>query len=256
MNSGCRRMLAISADSATCIDEAVGLFPSGRRRESHSVWNSGSEAQRWKFSSAMGRTTKRRPFSETGVPEAGKAGFRAEVSGFAAGFGAGCADCSRFMPKRLLPSEDDLSPPGCLSSCWAARPVVMSWTTASAVDWANVAIGEFMASAAWGEAKSRGNSHAGWCGVSSHRIGSSPSGGFTKPDAATCHAFFLWTRRMAGHSPSPGENSSTPVMSDTDFAPPEGNLISIVLSFVSCNFTTRHILANCVPPALAERKIL
>jgi hypothetical protein len=41
-------------------------------------------------------------------------------------------------------------------------------------------------------------------------------------------------------------------MSDTDFTPPEGNLISIVLSLVSCNFTSRHILANCVPPALAE----
>jgi len=200
----------------------------------------------------MGRTTNRRPFSETGIPAVGKAGFLADASDLAAGFIVGCVDCSRFMPKRLLPSEDDLSPPAGLSSCCAARPVVISCTTASAVDWAKVAIGEFIASAACGEAKSRGNSHVGWCGVSSHRIGSSPSGGFTNPEAATCQAFFRWTRRMAGHSPSPGENSSTPVMSDTDFTPPEGNLISIVLSLVSCNFTSRHILANCVPPALAE----
>jgi hypothetical protein len=61
---------------------------------------------------------------------------------------------------------------------------------------------------------------------------------------------------MAGHSVSPAANNSMPVMSRTDFAPPEGNFISIVLSFVSCNFTTRHILANCVPLALADCKIL
>ena len=60
---------------------------------------------------------------------------------------------------------------------------------------------------------------------------------------------------MAGHSVSPGAKSSTPVMSRADLdPPPEGSFISIVLSFVSCNFTARHILANCVPLALAESK--
>ena len=72
----------MSADSATWIEEAVGRRPSGRRREIHSVWNSGSEAQRWKPGSAMGRTTKRRPFSETLVPASGKFGRFAGCSIF------------------------------------------------------------------------------------------------------------------------------------------------------------------------------
>ena len=170
-------------------------------------------------------------------------------------FFAGRAGCSRLMPKRLLPSCRDLSPVVSFASC-AARPAIMSCTTASAVDWANVAIGEFTASAACGEVNSFGNSHTGWWGVSSHRIGSSPFGGFANPDAAMCQDFFLYASRMAGHSVSPGANNSMPVMSRTDFVPPEGNFISIVLSFVSCNFTTRYILANCVPLALADCKIL
>ena len=100
------------------------------------------------------------PVSETGVPSAGSVGLRSEDSVLAAGFCGCCAGCSRFMPKRLLPSEDDLSPVTVLLS-WAEMPAIMSSTMASAVDCANVAIVEFAASAACGEVNSRGISQTG-----------------------------------------------------------------------------------------------
>ena len=177
----------MSALSASWMDDAVGRRPSGRRRESQSVWNSGSEVHRWKLSSTIGRTVKRRPLDDTASPAFGNSGFAAkEVD--VADLAGSCfgADASRLTPKRRLPSGEDFSAAGCGDA--VCPLVIISCTTASAVVCENEPISELTARAARGDWKARGSSHVGWWGVSSQRVGSSPFGALTVPAAATCQA--------------------------------------------------------------------